>query len=142
MAQDHSDAPGLGLEVATPLGMQLDTRVDSVQVTSVAGELGVLPGHVPLLAALKPGLLKYRRDGSSAVAAVGAGYAEVDSKHVRLIAEVFARPEDVNADEARKDLAAAEERLKTPEAASAGPEQVEAQRAVDWARARLELISS
>jgi F-type H+-transporting ATPase subunit epsilon len=137
----HSDT-ALALEVATPLGLQLDTHVESVQVPSVGGELGVLPGHVPLLAATKPGLLKYKKDGASVLAAVGAGYAEVDSKQVRLIAEFFMTPAEVDADEARKDLARAEERLKSPEGMSGGPEQTEAQRELDWARARLDLIGN
>lgn len=142
MAQDRSEAVGLALEVSTPLGMQLNAQVEAVQVPSVAGEFGVLPGHVPLLAALRPGVLRYRKDGVSVIAAVGSGYAEVDGKHVRLIADFFARPEDVNTDEARKDLGLAEERLKSAAAMSGGPELQEAQRALDWARARLDLVAN
>jgi F-type H+-transporting ATPase subunit epsilon len=138
----HSDTTALGLEISTPLGVALDTHVESVQVPSVAGEFGVLPGHVPLLAAVKPGVLKYKKDGASLMAAVGAGFAEVGSKHVRVIAEFFVRPEDVNAEEARKDLARAEERLKAPAALAGGTERTEAQREWDWARARLDVISS
>ena len=128
------------LEVATPLGMALKLDTDSVQVPSVSGELGVLPGHVALLAALKPGILGYRRDGQALRAAVGGGYAEVDATHVGLIAEFFARPEDVDVEVARRDLEAAETRLKAHDGPIDEIEHKEAQKDLDWALARIELV--
>ena len=71
-------ASSLALSVATPIGMQLDIEVETVSVPGAAGELGVLPGHLPLLAALKPGVLRYRKQGQAAIAAVGAGFVEAD----------------------------------------------------------------
>ncbi|MBW2375487.1 MAG: ATP synthase F1 subunit epsilon, partial [Deltaproteobacteria bacterium] len=46
----------LQLDVVTPSGSVLSAQVDSVQAPSVEGEFGVLPNHLPLLAALKCGL--------------------------------------------------------------------------------------
>jgi F-type H+-transporting ATPase subunit epsilon len=122
--------------------MQLDLQVESVQLPGVAGEFGVLPGHIPLLAALKPGVVRYRREGQLVIAAVGAGYAEAGATSVRVISEFFARPEDVSLDEARADLAKAEERLKTMRAQLGDAEQLEAQGDLDWARARIEIASA
>src|SRR5262245_20640515 len=93
--------------------MQLDLEVDSVQLPGSEGEFGVLPGHIPLLAALKPGVLRYRADGQLQVAAVGSGYAEAGAKSVRVISEFYATPKDVDVEEARADLAKAEQRIKT-----------------------------
>jgi F-type H+-transporting ATPase subunit epsilon len=107
----------------------------------VAGEFGVLPGHLPLLAALKPGVLKYRKQGQAAAVAVGAGYVEADASRVRLISEFFARPEDVDIEQARKDLAKAEERLKAFRGMFGYSEHGEAQKELDWARARIELVA-
>jgi F-type H+-transporting ATPase subunit epsilon len=132
----------VALQVATPLGMQLDLEVEFVQLPGVAGEFGVLPGHVPLLAALKPGVVRYRQQGQTLVAAVGSGYAEADTKRVRVISEFFARPEDISVEEARSDLAKAEERLKTMRAMLGDAEQVEAQGDLDWAKARIEAAGS
>ena len=129
----------LHLEVATPLGMALTLDTESVQVPSVAGELGVLPGHVPLLAAVKPGILAYRRDGQPVRAAIGGGYVEVDFGRVRLLTEFFARPEEVDTQQARRDLDAAEARLKAHDGPIDETEHKEAQRDLDWALARLEL---
>jgi F-type H+-transporting ATPase subunit epsilon len=135
-----SDLPtSLALEVATPLGMALSVQTDSVQVPSVAGELGVLPGHVPLLAALKPGILSYREGGQMLKAAVGGGYVEVTAARVQLISEFFMRREQIDVETAQKDLAAAETRLKTTTAKIDDLEYEEAQREYDWAQARLTL---
>jgi F-type H+-transporting ATPase subunit epsilon len=135
-----ADLPtALALEVATPLGMALSLQTDSVQVPSVAGELGVLPGHVPLLAALKPGILCYRQDGQLMRAAVGGGYVEVTAERVRLIAEFFLRREQVDVQVAQKDLQTAEAWLRDSKAAIDAVEYQEAQREYDWAQARLTL---
>jgi F-type H+-transporting ATPase subunit epsilon len=132
----------LELQVATPLGMALSVQTDSVQVPSVAGELGVLPGHVPLLAALKPGILSYRKDGQLVRVAVGGGYVEANADRVRLIAEFCLAREQVDAEVARRDLQAAEARLKASKATLADLEHQEAQREYDWAQARLTLSGS
>jgi F-type H+-transporting ATPase subunit epsilon len=129
----------LTLEVATPLGMQLSIETDSVQVPSVRGELGVLPGHLPILAAVKPGILTYRKDGQRERAAVGGGFVEADATHVRVIAEFFQLPDQVKLEQAQKDLAVAEERLKAFKGTVEEVEHIEAQRDVDWAQARIQL---
>jgi F-type H+-transporting ATPase subunit epsilon len=131
----------LAVTVATPLGMQLDTRVESVQLPGVAGEFGVLPGHIPLLAALKPGVMRIRQNGQLQIAAVGAGFAEAGSSHVRVITEFFARAQDIQLEEARSDLAQAEQRLKAHSVLNE-PEHVEAQGQLDWALARIEVATS
>ena len=127
------------LEVATPVGRALDTETESVQVPGAAGEFGVLAGHLPILAALKPGILKYRQDGTEQKAAVGGGFAEADAAGVRLITEFYATKDQVNVEQARQDLETAQERLKTFKGEFGDPEHREAQRDLDWALARLEL---
>ena len=57
-------APGsssLTLEVVTPGGTALREQVDEVVAPGEAGEFGVLPGHLPMLADLKVGLLHFRK---------------------------------------------------------------------------------
>jgi F-type H+-transporting ATPase subunit epsilon len=136
-----ADATKLALTVATPLGLQLQLDVESVQLPGVSGEFGVLPGHTPLLAALRPGVVRYKQGGALQVAALGIGYAEADATHVRVISEFFARPEDIQVEEAKADLAKADQTLKNTHASLGEPEQVEAQRDLDWAKARIEAAS-
>lgn len=134
------DLKAVALTVATPAGMQLDLHVESVQLPGVNGEFGVLPGHVELLAALRPGVVRYRHNGQTEIAAIGPGYSEVDAGHVRVITEFFARPKDVSVDNAKADQAKAEANLKNLVLGES--EQVEAQHALEWALARIEIAQS
>lgn len=133
-------AGALALTVATPLGMALNLSTDSVQLPGVAGEFGVLPDHIPLLAALKPGVVRYRDGGATHIAAIGAGFSEVGADHVRVITEFFLKPEEIKLDQARADLQDAEGRLKN--VVLGEPDQVDAQNAYDWALARIEVAGS
>ena len=135
-------ATALALNVATPLGMQLELEVESVQLPTVTGEIGVLPGHVPLLAALKPGVLRYRRSGQTVVVAIGSGFVEADATRVRVITEFFEKPENIESAEAQRDLELANQKLKTLTAPLGDPDQVEAQKDLDWAQARLEVLGT
>ena len=47
----------LGINLVTPRGVVAHTDADSVQAPGELGEFELLPGHVPMLAALKPGVL-------------------------------------------------------------------------------------
>jgi len=49
------------LEVVTPEGLALNADVDEFTSPSVQGQFGVLPGHLPLLAALRTGVVSYRQ---------------------------------------------------------------------------------
>lgn len=126
------------LEVATPQGLVLRTEATSVQAPSVGGEFGVLPGHLPLLAALRAGLLRYTVDGENHVAAVGDGFVEAGPGKVLLLTRKFSTPEDVKADTVREELTTAETALGAFDEFYEGPEYYELQRKIDWAQARLD----
>jgi F-type H+-transporting ATPase subunit epsilon len=65
------------LSITTPRGALVDTDVEEVTAPGLLGELGVLPGHVPLMTALKPGVLVYRTKDHAGVVAVGQGFLQV-----------------------------------------------------------------
>ncbi len=127
----------LQLDVVTPSGSVLSTQVDSVQAPSAEGEFGVLPNHLPLLAALKCGLLVWETDGKRHVAAIGPGFVEGGPDKVLLLTDLFTTPNEIRPDEVRQELAKAEEALKAFDELYEGPEYNELQRDVDWAVARL-----
>jgi F-type H+-transporting ATPase subunit epsilon len=133
-----AEAELLTLEVATPAGLVLRTECETVAAPSVRGEFAVMPGHLPLLAALKCGLLKYREDGRDRVAAVGPGFVEAEPDKILLLTEMFAKPEDIQSDAVRKELSEAESELSKFEAE--GESLADLQRRVDWAYARLEVL--
>ncbi len=133
-----AQSESLTLEVATPLGLALRTEAESVAAPSVHGEFGVLPGHLPLLAALRPGVLKYRVEGKDHVAAVGAGFVEAGPDKVLLLCDVFVLPRDVDAAAVHGELEAAERELASYGERYEGPRYDELQRQIDWCSARLQ----
>jgi len=132
----------LQLDVVTPTGSVLSVKVDSVQAPSVEGEFGVLPNHLPLLAALKCGLLVWEVEGKRKVAAIGPGFVEGGPDKVLLLTDLYATPEQIKPDRVRQELAKAEEALKRFDELYEGTEYTELQRNVDWAIARLDAYSA
>ncbi|MES1205232.1 MAG: F0F1 ATP synthase subunit epsilon [Pseudomonadota bacterium] len=65
------------LSVTTPHGAVVETEIDEVTAPGLVGEFGVLAGHVPLMAALKPGVLSYRAGDATKALAVGEGFLQV-----------------------------------------------------------------
>ena len=90
------------------------------------GYLGVLPGHAPLLSALKVGEISYRQAGRWQYVAVAWGFVEVLGDRVSVLADIAERAEDIDLERARQARAQAEERLRR------GTD-------LDWERARASL---
>lgn len=132
----------LKLEVATPDGLALRTEAEMVTAPSAEGEFGVLPGHLPLLAATRAGLLKYRVAGKEEVAAVGPGFVEALPDRVLLLTDAFVVPSSIVRSEAEKELASAERALNDLKTVHDGAEYEELARALDWARARVDAARS
>lgn len=128
----------LKLEVATPDGLALSAEVEMVTAPSVEGEFGVLPGHLPLLAATRSGLLKYRVGGRDEIAAIGPGFVEALPDRVLLLTDAFQKPENIDRAQAENDLSAAERGLAELKGPHEGGEYEELKRALEWARARVE----
>ena len=129
----------LRVEVVTPRGAALSAEADEVVLPGVLGELGVLPGHLPLLAGLRPGVLRLRAGGSTRAVAVGTGFVEVGAgDKVLVLAESCAQPQDVDVEAARHDLAEADQRLRAwSTEIGAEFDRVNFDRA--WAEARLKI---
>jgi F-type H+-transporting ATPase subunit epsilon len=124
------------------MGVKVKTSVDSVQVPGIEGELGILPEHLPLLSALKPGVMRYVEKGKAYRVAVDRGYVEVGPDRVILLTEGFANDTLVEVSKVEKELAQAEEQLKNFTSLCEGTEYDELQRAIAWARARLEIATN
>jgi F-type H+-transporting ATPase subunit epsilon len=104
-------ADKIRLEIVTPRGQALKVAVDEVTAPSVAGEFGVLPGHVPLLVALRTGIVTYREGGETKRCAVGRGFAEAGPDRLVILTDEYAAREGMDPVVVRKDLAEVEEQL-------------------------------
>jgi F-type H+-transporting ATPase subunit epsilon len=93
------------LEIVTPRGRALAANVDEVTAPSVEGEFGVLPGHLPLLAALRTGIVTYRQGSETKRCAVGTGFAEAGPDKLVVLTTDYAEPERVDPVVVRRELA-------------------------------------
>jgi len=126
------------LEIATPLGKMLEVEVDAVQVPGAEGEFGILPGHLPLLSAIKPGILRYYQGETVTQAAIDVGYAEAGPGKVSVLTEGYLTPDRIDVDAVYLELAEAEKKQAAFEEVLEGPAYEQMQRAQAWARARLQ----
>jgi F-type H+-transporting ATPase subunit epsilon len=101
------------LSVVTPERKLLEETVDEVVLPGSEGYLGVLPGHAPLLTALKVGELTYKVGGRNLSCFIAWGFAEVLPDRVSVLADIGERPEDVDLERARAARERAEKRLRT-----------------------------
>jgi ATP synthase F1 epsilon subunit len=130
----------LGVNLVTPRGVVAHTDADSVQAPGELGEFELLPGHIPMLTALKPGVLTI---GTKARAryAVSSGYLRVDpSGAVEILVEQAMPTKDIDTDAARKDLAAAEAEIAKWGDRPLDGDYVNAQQRAGWAQARLDAV--
>src|SRR6185503_13999880 len=69
---------------------------DQVDVPGSEGDFGVLAGHAPLIATLRPGILTIYREGGALRVAVNGGFAEVNPEGLTVLADVAVPVEDID----------------------------------------------
>jgi len=113
MAEDRR----FNLRIITPDRVFLEDTADMVEFNTTEGEIGVLPGHIPLTVIVKPGILTIYKGEEHKVAALHAGFAEILPDSITILAEIIEWPEEIDTHRAEEAKARAEERLhsKTPE---------------------------
>ena len=127
----------LQLDVITPERRLLSEQADAVTVPGLGGELGILPGHTPLISALQTGVLSYTQGGTTRRLLVSGGFVEVNGDRVSVLADFAEFPEEVDAARARLEREEAERRLG---AFAGAPEELAEVRAqLDRASTRLQL---
>lgn len=139
-------ADSIALEIVTPEGMKLSTQVVELTAPSVDGEFGVLPGHRPMLAALKTGIVRFREARMSGAdkavdqaVAVGPGFIEIFGDRAVLLTQAFCQKQDVDPVRVRLDLKNADEALDRYAGEPGTNEHVDLVAKELWAAAQLEL---
>jgi F-type H+-transporting ATPase subunit epsilon len=116
----------LRVELITPEGPVYVEDARMVVVPGKAGELGVLPRHIPLIAQLKPGETRVRTlDDQWLSFATGSGYFKIQHDRASVLVESAVAVGSIDAERARQDLEDAQRRL---EEASAGGEETAVER--------------
>lgn len=125
------------LRIITPERLFYENQVDMVEFNTTEGEIGVLPGHVPLTVIVKPGILDITEPEGDKVAALHAGFAEILPDRVTILAEIIEWPEEIDEERARAARERAEERLRSK---TAETDLARAETALLRAMARIQVL--
>lgn len=112
-----ADRESFLLRIITPDRIFYENQVEMVEFNTTEGEIGVLPGHIPLTVIVKPGILTITESEEERLAALHSGFAEILPERVTILAEVIEWPEEIDGPRAEAAKERAEQRLhsKTPE---------------------------
>ena len=107
-----ADLPSkINLTVVTRERKIVDVEVDEVVLPASDGELGVLPGHTPLLATLRIGQLRYRAGNNVTRLVISWGFAEVLPDRVIVLAERGFLPTEIDRATAEQERIQAEKEI-------------------------------
>lgn len=113
-----ADNQNFHLRIITPDRLFYEGDVEMVEFNTTEGEIGVLPGHIPLTVIVKPGILVIsEKGGEEKEAALHAGFAEILPDGVTILAEIIEWPNEIDEQRAEDAMNRARERLasRTPE---------------------------
>jgi F-type H+-transporting ATPase subunit epsilon len=109
------------LRVITPDRIALDQPVESARVPGVDGQIGILPRHAPMIAALDVGVMRYRVGGKEQALFVSGGFCDVRGDTVRVVTEAGERPAEIDEERAREAERRARERISQGQADAGEP---------------------
>ena len=125
------------LRVITPDRVFYENQVQMVEFDTTEGEIGVLPGHIPMTVIIRPGILTITEAGGDKEAALHAGFAEILPDRVTILAEIIEWPDEIDEERATAALERAKERLREKASTT---DLARAELALQRAVARIEVI--
>lgn len=99
------------LEIITPERIFYRGEASRIEFTAEDGDIGVLPGHIPLTTVIAPGVLTITEPEGVKQAALMAGFAEILPDKVTILAETVEWPEEIDPERAEAAKKRAEERI-------------------------------
>ena len=113
----------LTLEIVTPEARVYSDTIDTVVIPTTSGEIGILPGHIPLLTQIEHGELRVTKNGLTMLLAVSGGFAEIEGDHIHVLAENAITEEKIDEHAVEAALKRAEDELRA--AKDIDPQQYE-----------------
>ena len=108
-----ADSKNFQLRIITPDRLFYEGEAEMVEFNTTEGQIGALPGHIPMTVILKPGVLKIYEPENEKEAALHAGFAEILPDKITILAEIVEWPEEIDVQRAESARERAEERLRT-----------------------------
>lgn len=128
------------LEIISPNKVVYSADIDMLIVRSIAGDLGIMPNHAPLLAGLVPHAMRAMIDGTENLIAVSGGFIQVQPDKIIVLASAAELPIEIDINRAKKAYERAQKRLESfkenPEV-KGDVDTLRARAALERAKARL-----
>ncbi len=102
----------LKVNIVTPDGPVYDSEVEMVSTKAQSGELGILPGHIPMVAPLQIGAVRLKKGGNTELVAVSGGFLEVRPEQVTILAQSAESAEAIDVQRAKEAKGRAEDRMQ------------------------------
>ncbi|ESU34348.1 F0F1 ATP synthase subunit epsilon [Bacillus sp. 17376] len=99
------------VSVVTPDGPVYESDVEMVSTKASTGELGILPGHIPMVAPLQIGAVRLKNGSNTEFIAVSGGFLEVRPEQVTILAQSAEKSSEIDLERALKAKERAEQRL-------------------------------
>src|SRR5215467_15666490 len=112
-------------DLVSPEKLTFSGEVDQVDIPGAEGDFGVLAGHAPVVAAIRPGILTVTSGGSKQKIIVLGGLAEVSEKGLTVLANVATTVEELDRAKFAATIAEMQDKLSEKEGS-------EADRALEW----------
>jgi len=105
-------ADKLNFSLVSPEAELFSGDVDQVDIPGSEGDLGILPNHSPLMAAIRTGAITVYADGAETQYFVQGGFADVTPAGLTVLAEKASLLSDVNAESVQSDIDATTKALE------------------------------
>lgn len=125
------------LRIVTPERVFYEGSVEMVEFNTTEGQIGVLPGHIPMTVIVKPGILVITEEEATKEAALHSGFAEILPDGITILAEIIEWPDEIEKDRAEAALLRAQERLANRDIQT---DLARAETALQRAIARIEVL--
>ena len=99
------------LQIITAEREVFSGEVDAMAVPGIAGQLGILPNHAPLMTLLQPGELMVRAGGEESYLALSGGYLEVLGNQVTILADAAEDVDEIDEARAQQAVERAQQRI-------------------------------
>ncbi len=128
---------GYQLRIVTPERVFYEGEVEMVEFNTTEGQIGVLPGHIPMTVIVKPGILTITEAEETKEAALHAGFAEILPDKITILAEIVEWPDEIDEERAELALQRARERIANRESQT---DLAKVETALQRAIARIEVL--
>ena len=132
----------LTLRVLAPDQSVFDGIADEVILPSTTGQVGILPGHVTMLAALETGVMQLKAAGEWKSIVLLGGFAEVESDEVTVLVNGAELGSSIDRAAAESEFEAAQQAAAGFEGQAPSTDKLKAQQALARAMARLAAYSA